>query len=136
MGGTAEEKLKWAFRMYDVDGNGVIDQDEMTKIVHAIYDMLGAGATKPTDSPKRGPKTSFQGWTRMETATSPRKNSYGVVFKTTSSPRCWPPMWSNKIRCHNNFYIFNTSTFRKRIPLRPLSFLIRHRRRQPLSIMT
>ena len=38
------------FRMYDVDGNGVIDQDEMTKIVQAIYDMLGAGATKPTDS--------------------------------------------------------------------------------------
>ena len=36
--------------MYDVDGNGVIDQDEMTKIVQAIYDMLGAGATKPTDS--------------------------------------------------------------------------------------
>ena len=36
--------------MYDVDGNGVIDQEEMTKIVQAIYDMLGAGATKPTDS--------------------------------------------------------------------------------------
>merc|ERR1712244_157689 len=48
--GTPEEKLKWAFRMYDVDGNGVIDQDEMTKIVQAIYDMLGAGAVKPTDT--------------------------------------------------------------------------------------
>jgi len=57
--GTAEEKLKWAFRMYDVDGNGVIDQDEMTKIVQAIYDMLGAGATKPTDSAEERAKNIF-----------------------------------------------------------------------------
>lgn len=47
------------FRMYDVDGNGVIDQEEMTKIVQAIYDMLGAGATKPTDSAEERAKNIF-----------------------------------------------------------------------------
>eukprot|EP00091_Calanus_sinicus_P008298 TRINITY_DN2030_c0_g1_i5.p1 TRINITY_DN2030_c0_g1~~TRINITY_DN2030_c0_g1_i5.p1 ORF type:complete len:138 (-),score=20.02 TRINITY_DN2030_c0_g1_i5:503-916(-) len=45
--------------MYDVDGNGVIDQDEMTKIVQAIYDMLGAGAVKPTDTAEERAKNIF-----------------------------------------------------------------------------
>ena len=49
----------YTYRMYDVDGNGVIDQDEMTKIVQAIYDMLGAGATKPTDSAEERAKNIF-----------------------------------------------------------------------------
>jgi Ca2+-binding EF-hand superfamily protein len=58
--------------MYDVDGNGVIDQDEMTKIVQvtiflciiiiilqAIYDMLGAGSMKPTDTAEERAKNIF-----------------------------------------------------------------------------
>ena len=45
--------------MYDVDGNGVIDQDEMTKIVQAIYDMLGSGGKKPTDTAEERAKNIF-----------------------------------------------------------------------------
>ena len=57
------------FRMYDVDGNGVIDQDEMTKIVQAIYDMLGAGATKPTDSAEDRAKNIFRYINRLNMST-------------------------------------------------------------------
>ena len=45
--------------MYDVDGNGVIDQDEMAKIVQAIYDMLGSGASKPSDTAEERAKNIF-----------------------------------------------------------------------------
>ena len=52
-GGSAKEKLTCAFRMYDVDGSGVIDTDEMVKVVEAIYGMWCDDATEPTTiSPK------------------------------------------------------------------------------------
>jgi len=46
--GTPEEKLRLAFRMYDVDGNGTIELSEMKRVVGAVYDMLG------TEENKRG----------------------------------------------------------------------------------
>ena len=42
--GSPEEKLSWAFRMYDVDGNGSIEFAEMKRVVGAVYEMLGTEA--------------------------------------------------------------------------------------------
>lgn len=39
--GTIEEKLLWAFSLYDVNGDGRITMDEMIDVVTAVYDLLG-----------------------------------------------------------------------------------------------
>lgn len=39
--GSLEEKLKWTFSLYDINGDGCITKDEMTDIITAIYDLMG-----------------------------------------------------------------------------------------------
>lgn len=39
--GSPEEKLRWAFRLYDVDRDGVLSREEIYRVVLSIYDLLG-----------------------------------------------------------------------------------------------
>ncbi|KAJ8317244.1 hypothetical protein KUTeg_005148 [Tegillarca granosa] len=39
--GTLQERLQWAFSLYDINGDGLITKDEMLDIVSAIYEMMG-----------------------------------------------------------------------------------------------
>ena len=39
--GTLMEKLRWAFTLYDINGDGIITKEEMLDIVSSIYDMMG-----------------------------------------------------------------------------------------------
>lgn len=38
--GSVHEKLRWIFRMYDTDGDGVISKDEMQTVVQSFIDMV------------------------------------------------------------------------------------------------
>jgi len=47
--GTLDEKLEWAFKLYDVDKSGFITRDHMLLIVKSIYSMVGKMVDLPDD---------------------------------------------------------------------------------------
>lgn len=60
--GKPEQKLEWAFSMYDVNGDGTIEPKEMTEIITAIYSMVGASLSyndTDEDTPEKRTKEIF-----------------------------------------------------------------------------
>lgn len=49
--GDLDEKLTWAFRLYDIDNDGYVTKNEMLAIVESIYGMVG----KTEDAEGRSP---------------------------------------------------------------------------------
>ncbi|XP_025828857.1 Kv channel-interacting protein 1 isoform X3 [Agrilus planipennis] len=47
--GTMDEKMRWIFSLYDINGDGCITREEMTDIVSAIYDLMGKMSNPSVD---------------------------------------------------------------------------------------
>ncbi|XP_046386252.1 Kv channel-interacting protein 4-like [Ischnura elegans] len=58
--GSVEEKLRWAFALYDVDGDGKITKEEMAGVVSAVYDLMGASTAKPSSPSPSSPSAQHR----------------------------------------------------------------------------
>ncbi|XP_053212395.1 neuronal calcium sensor 2-like [Panonychus citri] len=52
-GTDPREKLKWAFKMYDINRDGLIDVEEMSKIIKSLYQMLGSEHSSYNEQAKK-----------------------------------------------------------------------------------
>jgi len=68
--GRIEEKLKWAFQLYDINGDGFITYDEMLQIVRSIYRMTGDMVKLPPDeaTPEKRVEKIFRNMDRDQDA--------------------------------------------------------------------
>ncbi|KAF3686728.1 Guanylyl cyclase-activating protein 2 [Channa argus] len=48
--GDLEHKLRWSFKVYDKDGNGYVDKDELRSIIDSIYRVKKGSKTDMGDS--------------------------------------------------------------------------------------
>lgn len=44
--GSIYEKLRWTFKLYDVNGDGCITRSELAEIVVAIHELMGRRASQ------------------------------------------------------------------------------------------
>ena len=70
--GTDEEKIKWAFRLCDVDSKGGIEEQEAAKVVQAIRKVSDPGHRLPPDKDIEAEKMAKKVFVRMDTNNSGR----------------------------------------------------------------
>lgn len=47
--GAPVEKLRWAFQLYDINGDGCISRDEMQEIIASVHNLVGNSGAAPED---------------------------------------------------------------------------------------
>lgn len=51
--GTTQEKLQWAFQLYDINHDGFVTRKEMTEIICSIYALIGRRSSATDERPLR-----------------------------------------------------------------------------------
>ena len=51
--GNLEQKIKLAFKIYDIDKNNVIDKREMLKVLETLFELTGISEVEKEKSPKK-----------------------------------------------------------------------------------
>lgn len=50
--GSVYERLRWTFKLYDINGDGCISRNELAEIVQAIHELMGRRPHQPEDDRK------------------------------------------------------------------------------------
>ncbi|NWH77488.1 CSEN protein, partial [Piaya cayana] len=93
--GTVQQKLTWAFNLYDVNKDGCITKEEMLEIMKSIYDMLGRSTYPPPrdSAPAEHVELFFQ---KMD------RNGDGVVTFEEFLETCQQVSGTGSLRHHTN----------------------------------
>ncbi|MGH0153941.1 UNVERIFIED_CONTAM: hypothetical protein FKN15_025828 [Acipenser sinensis] len=86
--GSVQEKLNWAFNLYDINKDGYITKEEMLDIMKAIYDMMGK-CTYPAlkdEAPRQHVEIFFQCHC-IFTNTAPRMHNQAQFLWAEQPPK-------------------------------------------------
>lgn len=78
--GTIDEQLRWIFTLYDINGDGIITKDELSRIVSSVHDLMGKFAAPNATSGQssneaRSSAASGPGWPMNSKAADPTNSA-------------------------------------------------------------
>lgn len=60
--GSVYERLRWTFKLYDINGDGCIGRNELAKLVQAVHELMGRRPHQPDDDRKARDQVCMHVW--------------------------------------------------------------------------